>query len=79
MSTITKMTLHGKDKKENKDKATLPNKTPFVCKDIVKKKKNPQQRLERYFPVTKRRVTKVKKIFQGFPLTECIYEEEINK
>jgi hypothetical protein len=78
-STITKMMLHGMDKKENKDNATLPNKTPFVCKDIVKKKKNPQQRLEMYFPVTKQRVMKGEKIFQGFPLTECIYEEEINK
>jgi hypothetical protein len=73
------MTLHGKDEKENKDNATLPKKTPFVCKDIVKKKKNLQQRLERYFPVTKQRVMKVEKNFQGVPLTECIYKEEINK
>jgi hypothetical protein len=73
------MPLHGKDKKENKDNTTLPNKTSFVCKDVVKKKENPQQTLEMYFPVTKQRVTKAEKNIQGFLLTECIYVEEINK
>lgn len=74
------MTLHRREEKENKDtNTTVPNKTQFVCKDIVKKKKNPQQKLERYFPVTKQKQPKIEKNFQGFPLTECIYEEEIDK
>lgn len=51
-------------------------KTQFVSKDIVRKKKNPQQKLKRYFPVTK---AKVEKNFQGFPVAHCRYEEEVDK
>ncbi len=51
----------------------------FVVKDIVRKKKNPQQKMERYFPVTKPKVPRVEKNFQGYPITECRYEEEVEK
>ena len=53
--------------------------TPFVVRNIVKKKKDPQQKLHRYFPVTKAKGVKIEKNFQGFPLTQCRYEEEIGK
>lgn len=59
-----------------KDDQSHKKKPPFVCKDIVRKKKNPQQKLKRYFIVTK---PKVEKNFQGFPLRECRYEEEVDK
>ena len=51
----------------------------FVVKDIVQKKKTPQQKMERYFPVTKPKVGRVEKNFQGYPITECRYEEEVEK
>lgn len=54
-------------------------KVPFVCRNIVRKKKNPQQKMERYFPVTKPKAEKVEKNFQGFPVAQCRYEEEIDK
>lgn len=60
-----------------KDKAI--SSVHFVSRDIVQKKKNPQQKLERYFALTKSKGQKVEKNFQGFPLNECRYEEEIDK
>lgn len=59
--------------------------TDFVLKDIVKKKKNPQQKLDKYFVVTKKakfpkaEASPVEKNFQGFPLTECVYESTVEK
>jgi hypothetical protein len=51
----------------------------FVIRDIVLKKKNPQQKLEKYFKVKKkpRIYQAIRRNFQGFPLSECCYEEEI--
>jgi hypothetical protein len=51
----------------------------FVIRDIVLKKKNPQQKLEKYFEVKKKpRINQaIRRNFQGFPLSECCYEEEI--
>jgi hypothetical protein len=51
----------------------------FVIRDIVLKKKNPQQKLEKYFEVKKKTRTNqaIRRNFQGFPLSECCYEEEI--
>jgi len=78
--TITKevKTTTGSEEsnKENPKDNAVVKKAQFVCKDIVRKKKNPQQKLERYFAVTK---AKVEKNFQGFPVTDCRYEEEIDK
>jgi hypothetical protein len=53
----------------------------FVVKDIVVKKKNPQQKLEKYFEVKKKTRTNqvTKKNFQGFPLSQCRYKEEIGQ
>jgi hypothetical protein len=61
-----------------KDGATPTKKTAFVCKDIVTKKKNPQQTMERYFMVVKPKREIPKRNFQGFfPLSKCVYEEEV--
>jgi hypothetical protein len=51
----------------------------FVIRDIVLKKKNPQLKLEKYFEVKKKpRINQaIRRNFQGFPLSECCYEEEI--
>ena len=51
----------------------------FVIRDIVLKKKNPQQKLEKYFEVKKKTRTNqaIRRNFQGFPLAECCYEDEI--
>lgn len=57
--------------------ATPTKKTEFVCKDIVTKKKNPQQMMERYFMVVKQKREIPKRNFQGFPLSQCVYEEEV--
>lgn len=79
---VLKMVLHGQAQEKGKNESTgsvVCKKAKFVCKDIVKKKKNPQQRLERYFLVTKQvRKPKAETNFQGFPLSECIYEEEVD-
>lgn len=64
----------------NKDGSTSANTaSKFVIKDIVLKKKNPQQRLEKYFEIKKKTRSNQpnKKNFQGFPLAQCRYEEEI--
>ena len=53
--------------------------TTFVVKDIVKKKKNPQQKLEKYFPVTKARAARGERNFQGFPIEQCRFEEKVGK
>ena len=53
--------------------------TQFISRNIVRKKKKPQQRIEKYFPITKPRGTTVERNFQGFPLAHCHYEEEIGK
>jgi hypothetical protein len=60
-----------------KDGATPTKKIAFVCKDIVTKKKNPQQTMERYFMVVKSKREIPKRNFQGFPLSKCVYEEEV--
>jgi hypothetical protein len=75
------MVLHGKDEKGSKEGtvSAVCKKAQFVCKDIVWKKTNPQQKLERYFPVAKQGNAKVEKNFQGFPMSECVYEEELDK
>jgi hypothetical protein len=55
-------------------------KTNFVCKDIVKKKRNPQPILTKFFPITKKaKAVRVPKNFQGSPLHECEYEEEVGE
>ena len=51
----------------------------FISKNIVNKKKNPQQKLERYYSVTKSKGRVAEKKFQGFPLRLCKFEEEIGK
>ena len=51
----------------------------FVVKDIVLKKKNPQQKLKKYFPVTKAKKPRVEKNFQGFPMSECQWEESVQQ
>lgn len=66
------------DGNEDSSQFTLQE-AQFVLKDIVKKRKDPQQKMETYFPVTKSKAVKVEKNFQGFPLTECRYEEEVGK
>lgn len=50
----------------------------FVVKNIVTKKKNPQQKLIKYFPVTKAKKPRAEKNFQGFPLSQCQWEESVN-
>lgn len=62
-----------------KEDETLGKTAQFVCRDIVRKKKNPQQKMERYFVVTKPKCQKVEKNFQGFPLSQCQYEEEVDE
>ena len=52
--------------------------TKFVVKDIVMKKKNPQQKLEKYFAVSKVKKGRSEKNFQGFPLDQCRWEEAVN-
>lgn len=53
----------------------------FVVKNIIQKKKNPQQKLERYFAVLKSKRAEVAplKNHQGFPTALCKHEEEIGK
>jgi hypothetical protein len=54
------------------DPPSAMKKTNFVCKDIVKKKRNPQPILTKFFPITKKAMAvRVPKNFQGFPLHEC--------
>ena len=71
------------ERKENaapqKENNPASKKTQFVCKNIVTKKKNPQQKLEKYFPVTRPKAPRVEKNFQGFPSVECRYETEVEK
>jgi hypothetical protein len=65
--------------KEGNEGAVAKKNTEFVLKDIVRKKKNPQQKMERYFVVKKPKSKRLQRNFQGFPVTECVYEEEVNK
>ena len=59
-------------------KGEKDNKNNFVLKDIlVKKKKNPQQKLEKYFAVSKPKKGREEKNFQGFPLGQCRWEEAV--
>ena len=65
---------------KKKDKEPLSfSKAQFVSKNVAEKKKNPQQKMVKYFPITKPKRTTVEKNFQGFPLAECVHEEEIGK
>lgn len=65
---------------ETKTGATsVDEKSKFVIKDILIKKKNPQQKLEKYFKVTKPKKSQVERNFQGFPLSDCIWEEEVGQ
>ena len=51
----------------------------FRIKAIPKKKTNPQRKMKQFFSVTKAIPKQVEKNFQGFPLAECVYEEEIDE
>jgi hypothetical protein len=51
----------------------------FRIKAIPKKKTNPQRKMKQFFSVTKPIPKQVEKNFQGFPLAECVYEEEIDE
>ena len=55
------------------------NPTEFRIKAIPKKKTNPQRKIKQFFLVTKLIPKQAEKNFQGFPLAECVYEEEIDK
>lgn len=66
-------------KKEDLATTSVEPKTNFVVKDILRKKKNPQQKLEKYFAVTKPKKARVETNFQGFPLCECRWEEEVEQ
>ena len=76
---MAKATTNQPPKEENEGAVARKN-TEFVLKDIiVRKKKNPQQKMERYFEVKKPKSKRLERNFQGFPVTECVYEEEVNK
>ena len=44
-----------------------------------KKKKDPQSVLQQFFPVVKKQRVIPEKNFQGFPMPECKYSEELDK
>ena len=46
---------------------------------IVIKKRNPQKLMENFFPVTKPKRAIPEKNFQGFPLSECRYVEDLHE
>ena len=73
---MTKTASIQKEKDGTADHNVLPK---YVVKEIVIKKKTPQQKLEKYFEIKKKMRTNwvAKKNFQGFPLSQCCYEEEI--
>jgi hypothetical protein len=74
---MTKTSNSGTGEEGVKD-ATPRKKTEFVFKDIVvTKKKVPQQTMERYFMVVKQKREIPKTNFQGFPLSQCVYKEEV--
>ena len=50
--------------------------TVFVVKDIVRKKKNPQQKMERYFRVTKPKGTMEEKNSQRFTCPMIMYVDK---
>lgn len=55
------------------------NHAKFIARNIVRKKKNPQKTLQKYFPVVKPKQINPERNFQGFPLTECVFEEELDQ
>jgi hypothetical protein len=70
----------GKRKAEDGEDATSSDRVqpPFVIRNIITKKKDPQQKMEKYFPVAKAaKMARLEKNFQGFPLSECVYEAEL--
>ena len=79
MGTASNKTADDDKPKEKAPHSVTKLSTQFVNRNIVRKKQNPQQRIEKYFPVTKPRGTTVEKNFQGFPVTYCHYEEELGK
>lgn len=50
----------------------------FVCRNIVRKKKDPQQTMKKYFAVTKPLTKRVEKNFQGLPMKDCKFEHSIS-
>jgi hypothetical protein len=53
---------------KERDPLSAMKKTNFVCKDIVKKTRNPQPILIKFFPITKNATAaRVSTNFQGFP------------
>ena len=63
--------------KGGEEKPPSPKLPAFVVKNIMQKRKDPQQRMEKYFPVVKK--SKSDKNFQGFPMEHCVYEDDVGK
>ena len=53
--------------------------TQSACKIAPRRKNNGQTKLENYFPVLKAKRTKTEINFQGFPITDCCYEKEVDE
>ena len=72
--TVAKSSKSGKGKKG--DGKELKK---WERKVIVIKKANPQKLMENFFPITKPKRVFPEKNFQGFPLSECRYVEDLHE
>jgi hypothetical protein len=43
------------------------------------RKKNPQKKIKQFFKVTKRKVGHTEKNFQGFPMEECVFADDLGR